>query len=76
MQKLKMVIPKGRIYNKVVNLLNDSGYRIEVDGRIYIPRIDDNEIEAKIMKPQNIPKLVELGAVSYTHLTLPTSDLV
>ncbi len=62
MQKLKMVIPKGRIYNKVVNLLNDSGYRIEVDGRIYIPRIDDNEIEAKIMKPQNIPKLVELGA--------------
>ncbi len=62
MQKLKMVIPKGRIYNNVVNLLNDSGYGIEIDGRIYIPRIDDKEIEAKIMKPQNIPKLVELGA--------------
>jgi len=62
MQKLKMVIPKGRIYAKVVKLLNDSGYSFEVDERVYIPRIEDPEIEAKIMKPQNIPRLVELGS--------------
>ena len=57
-----MVIPKGRIYAKVVKLLNDSGYSFEVDERVYIPRIEDPEIEAKIMKPQNIPRLVELGS--------------
>jgi ATP phosphoribosyltransferase len=62
MSKLKMVIPKGRIYSNVVNLLNDSGFGIEADERIYIPRIDDVELEAKIMKPQNIPKLLELGS--------------
>lgn len=62
MKKLKMVIPKGRIYGNVVRLLNDAGFGVEVDERAYIPRIDDSEIEAKIMKPQNIPRLVELGS--------------
>ncbi len=62
MPTLKMVIPKGRIYSNVVNLLNDSGFGIEVDERIYVPRINDSEIKAKIMKPQNIPKLLELGS--------------
>ena len=62
MKKLKMVIPKGRIYSNVVKLLNDSGFGVEVDERVYVPRIDDPEIEAKIMKPQNIPRLVELGS--------------
>ncbi|MBC8180570.1 ATP phosphoribosyltransferase [candidate division KSB1 bacterium] len=62
MSKLKMVIPKGRIYSNVVNLLNDSGFGVERAERVYVPRVEDSEIEAKIMKPQNIPKLVELGA--------------
>lgn len=62
MQKLKMVIPKGRIYNSVINLLNDAGFGVETAERVYIPRVEDSEIEAKIMKPQNIPKLVELGS--------------
>ncbi len=62
MSKLKMVIPKGRIYSNVMNLLNDSGFGVERAERVYVPRVEDNEIEAKIMKPQNIPKLVELGA--------------
>lgn len=62
MKKLKMVLPKGRIYSNVVKLLNDSGFGVEVDERVYVPRIDDPEIEAKIMKPQNIPRLLELGS--------------
>lgn len=62
MQKLKMVIPKGRICSNVIRLLNDSGFGVEVDERVYVPRIEDPEIEAKIMKPQNIPRLLELGS--------------
>jgi len=62
MQKLKIVIPKGRICDNVIRLLNDSGFGVETDHRIYIPRIEDSEIECKIMKPQNIPPLVELGS--------------
>jgi ATP phosphoribosyltransferase len=62
MPKLKMVIPKGRIQANVFNLLNDAGYGVEKVERVYVPQVEDVEIEAKIMKPQNIPKLVELGA--------------
>ncbi len=62
MKKLKMVIPKGRIYGNVVKLINNAGFGVELDDRIYIPRIEDSEIEGKIMKPQNIPQLVDLGS--------------
>ncbi|MDZ7335902.1 MAG: ATP phosphoribosyltransferase, partial [candidate division KSB1 bacterium] len=62
MAKIKMVIPKGRIFNNVIKLLNDAGFGIDVDERSYIPRVEDPEIEAKIMKPQNIPRLLELGS--------------
>jgi len=62
MKKIKMVIPKGRIYHNVARLLNDSGIILESNHRIYIPQIGDPEIEAKIMKPQNIAQLIELGS--------------
>lgn len=60
--KLKMAIPKGRLFDSVHKLLNDSGFNITPNGRSYRPYIDDPEIEVKMLKPQNIPKLVELGS--------------
>ncbi len=62
MKKFKLVVPKGRIYKKVVELLEDIGIRVEADERTYRPFVNDPEIYVKIMKPQNIPKLVEIGA--------------
>jgi ATP phosphoribosyltransferase len=59
--KLKLLIPKGRLHKNIVKLLNDAGFDTDIDERIYIPRLNDPEIEAKLMKPQNIPKIVELG---------------
>jgi len=62
MNKLKIVIPKGRIYDNVIKLLNSAGFGINVDDRFYRPAVNDNkEIEVKIMKTQNIPRLLELG---------------
>lgn len=60
MKKIKMIIPKGRIFTNIINLLNDSGKRLETNDRFYIPRVVDPEIEAKITKRQNIAQLVEL----------------
>lgn len=59
---LRMVIPKGRIFNNVACLLRNCGIGLEVNSGHYIPNINDKELEAKIMKPQNIPQLVELGS--------------
>jgi len=59
---LKIIIPKGRLHRQVVELLNDCGYGIETDERNYIPSVSDAEIEAKLLKPQNMPRLIELGS--------------
>ncbi|MBD3248673.1 ATP phosphoribosyltransferase [Candidatus Woesearchaeota archaeon] len=60
-EKIKLVIPKGRIYEKVKKLLVDAGMDISENGRSYRPIISNSEIEIKLLKPRNIPKLVELG---------------
>lgn len=62
MKKIKMVIPKGRIFDNIAKLLDDSGIMLETNDRVYIPHVGDSEIEAKIMKPQNIAQLIELGS--------------
>jgi len=62
MQTLRVVIPKGHIFDNVVALLNDAGYRVTVQGRDLKPLCSDPELELKIMKPQNIPQLVALGS--------------
>src|SRR3989344_48073 len=60
--KLKMAVPKGRLFEKVNELLGDCGLVITENGRSYRPNINDPQIEVKSLKPQNIPKLVELGS--------------
>jgi len=62
MKKLSLVIPKGRIFAAVTRLLEDAGIGIESNDRVYVPHIGDPELEAKIMKPQNIAQLIELGS--------------
>ena len=60
--KLKVIIPKGRMFNQAARLLEDAGIAVTANGRSYVPSLGDPEIEAKIMKPQNIARLVELGS--------------
>jgi len=61
MNKLRMVIPKGRIHDKVVELLAEAGIRLQRGERLYRPQTNDPDIEVKIMKPQNIADLIQLG---------------
>ncbi|MEM9102816.1 MAG: ATP phosphoribosyltransferase [Pseudomonadota bacterium] len=59
--KLKLVIPKGRIYEKVAQLLLESGVRLTGSARNYRPSVNDESLEVKLLKSQNIPPLVSLG---------------
>ena len=61
-RKLRVVIAKGRIYKSVAQLLHDSGIDIHANERDYRPTVDNLDIEIKLMKPQNIPRLIELGS--------------
>lgn len=62
MRSLTAVIPKGRIFKNVVNLFEDVGININLNKRAYRPEVSDPELVMKIMKPQNIPSVIELGS--------------
>jgi ATP phosphoribosyltransferase len=58
---LKMTLPKGRIQEKVLALLDEAGVSFRSSPRSYRPVSSDPTIEGKVLKPQNIPSLVALG---------------
>jgi ATP phosphoribosyltransferase len=59
--KTKFVIPKGHLGNGSQILLETAGYKISGLERTYRPNINDDDIELKIMRPQEIPILVAEG---------------
>lgn len=58
---LKMVIPKGRMNQKVVKLLADAGVHLSATDRSYRPLCNDDNLDIKLLKSQNIPPMVALG---------------
>jgi ATP phosphoribosyltransferase len=61
METLSLLLPKGRLQEKVLELLKSTGLSFSFGGRSYRPVSSDPEISAKILKPQNIASLVALG---------------
>jgi ATP phosphoribosyltransferase len=62
MDKLRILIPKGRIFDNVSRLFADAGFPIFLADRTYRPTITADWLDAKIMKPQNVGELLELGS--------------
>jgi ATP phosphoribosyltransferase len=60
--KLRLLVPKGRIFEKVTGLLTDAGFPVSLAERTYRPSLGADWIDAKIMKPQNVGELLELGS--------------
>lgn len=58
---LKMVIPKGKLYDKVEELLSEVGLTLVGNSRNYRPNLYGCDIEVKLLKSQNIPEMVALG---------------
>jgi len=54
-RKLKVTLPKGSLWNTVLNIFTEAGYVIKWSEREYRPSINDNEIEIKLLRPQEIP---------------------
>ena len=63
MPKLVLGIPKGSLQESTVQMLLKAGYRVEVRLRSYYPAIDDEEIDARLIRPQDMPRFVEKGTV-------------
>jgi len=60
--KLRLLIPKGRIFDGVARLLAEAGFSVALADRTYRPLLGADWLDAKIMKPQNVGELLELGS--------------
>ncbi|MDR0382650.1 MAG: ATP phosphoribosyltransferase [Spirochaetaceae bacterium] len=59
---LRILLPKGRIYDNVAELFGDAGFQVRLSDRTYRPELGASWLDAKIMKPQNVGQLLELGS--------------
>ena len=89
-QIIAMIGPSGcgkSTFLRCLNRMNDTidgcvvRGSLQLDGEdIYDPALDVVQLRARVgmvfQKPNPFPKSIYENAVSYTHLTLPTSDLV
>lgn len=58
---VRLVIPKGRIYERVAEILSECGLKLSGVERSYRPSASMPDIEVKLLKSQNIPPLLALG---------------
>ncbi len=61
MDTLNLALPKGRMADNVLKLMDDAGFKVMANGRNYRPVCTDARFELKILKPQDIVRMVELG---------------
>lgn len=59
---LHVAIPKGRMYDGIVALLAEAGIRLSASARGYRPTLSLPGVEAKILKPQNIIEMLDVGS--------------
>jgi len=62
MGKLRILIPKGRIFDNVSRLFSEAGIAVSLSDRTYRPNIAADWLDGKVMKPQNVGQLLELGS--------------
>ena len=61
-KKLKLVLPKGSLQESTLTIFQRAGFEIYSSSRSYFLSINDPEIEAVLLRTQEIPRYVELGA--------------
>jgi ATP phosphoribosyltransferase len=61
MKKLVIGLPKGSLQESTYALFKKAGYTIKGGSRSYFPAIDDDDIEIRIMRSQEMSRYVEHG---------------
>lgn len=60
--KLKVVLPKGSLQEATLALFTHAGFEISASSRSYYLSLDDPELEAVLLRAQEIPRYVASGA--------------
>lgn len=60
-QILRFGLPKGSLQDATIEKMAKAGYHISVSSRSYIPYVDDEELEIRMIRAQEISRYVEHG---------------
>jgi ATP phosphoribosyltransferase len=60
-QILRLGLPKGSLQDATIEKMAKAGYNISVSNRSYIPYVDDEELEIRMIRAQEISRYVQLG---------------
>ena len=61
MSLIKLGLPKGSLQESTFALMRKAGWTFRVGSRSYVPSVNDPEIAARLIRPQEIARYVELG---------------
>jgi ATP phosphoribosyltransferase len=60
-KKLRFGLPKGSLQEATIEKLAKAGYNIQASSRSYIPYVDDDELEVRLIRAQEISRYVQHG---------------
>lgn len=60
-KKLRFGLPKGSLQEATIEKMAKAGFNIQVSSRSYIPYVDDEELEIRLIRAQEISRYVEHG---------------
>jgi ATP phosphoribosyltransferase len=60
-QVLRFGLPKGSLQDATIEKMAKAGFHISVSSRSYIPYVDDEELEIRMIRAQEISRYVEHG---------------
>lgn len=61
MTKIILGLPKGSLQEATYAMMRKAGFHISSGSRSYVPSVDDEQIEARLIRAQEISRYVELG---------------
>ena len=61
--KLVLGLPKGSLQDSTFAMMKKAGFTIAAGSRSYVPSVDDPEIQARLIRAQEISRYVEMGVL-------------
>jgi ATP phosphoribosyltransferase len=62
-QVLRFGLPKGSLQESALQKMQKAGWNVSVSSRSYVPYVDDEELEIRLIRAQEISRYVENGVL-------------
>src|ERR1039457_6655069 len=60
-QMLRFGLPKGSLQEATIEKMGKAGFDISISSRSYVPYVDDEQLEMRLIRAQEISRYVEHG---------------